>query len=170
MPHVIFFRLRVVNQGKSNAEGVEIFAENLCQYENDDKLLQVSAFEPMRLLWSNIGQAHIQELPKNGSHRYCDLGYIIKPPIRSNPAHHLEFEMENNGQGRAQNQTLLSLALEKKPFSKKHLLLPGKYKLLLSISGKNLRPFKRTLDIYISGTWHENEEEMFKQGIAISIV
>ena len=158
-----YFRMRVKNKGKTQAEKVQIIAEQLYRKDKKSgKFEKDKTFLPMRVKWTHWESGEpvvITDLnPKMG--RHCDIGYIEEPRRR------LEAPLPGVSAG----ETLLSLELEKKPNTRSHLLIPGDYLLELIISPANANPIKKVLAIKLTGDWRDTEEEMFRDGIVIKEV
>lgn len=73
------FRLWVVNNGKTAAEYVQVFAQRLLRrHANGEKFRNEPRFLPMNLLWSHGVGVTLQGLAREMGH-HCDLGYIFPP-------------------------------------------------------------------------------------------
>ena len=165
-----YFRFRVLNNGSQNGEQLEVFASQLSKKEND-QFKKIDSFEPMRLCWSYINQPILDRLPaKTKTGRFCDLGYVVFPKNRTNPtyARRPPFFAENLDFNQS-DRTLLHLRMEKMSDYKSYLLKEGTYTVVIEISGKNVEPIEKTLEIYISGEWFDDEKKMFKEGITAKV-
>ncbi len=155
-----YFRLWIKNDGKVRAEKVQVFAEKLRRKAADGTFLPVEGFMPMNLRWTHSGEIFTEGIsPLMGKH--CDLGHI------SHPADLIDLQEDHPD---AWGKTVLALELEAKPLTKSHLVEPGKYKLTLKIAGSNCKPVTTTLEITLTGDWHDDAGKMFRDGIAIKVL
>lgn len=158
-----YLRLWVENKGK-RAEKVQVFASKLQRRQADGTFRDDDRFLPMNLKWSHsqltIGGPEIfAEGISRDMGKHCDLGHIIEPKFRSDFGATLP--------GVAADQTILELDLEFAPNTLSHLIPPGVYRLMLLIAAANAEPVKKTIEITLTGTWYDDEERMFSDGIGL---
>jgi len=128
----VYMRVKVENRGNSTARGVEVFAERLAKEQQDGSYRNVTAFDPMNLVWSHIGSPIMEAIPPR-MHKYCGLGRIFDPQKR----HHFPLQQIN---GVSPEQTVFEFDLQVKPFTKSHVVPPGKYRLYLTVGAANAAP------------------------------
>jgi hypothetical protein len=159
-----YFRIWVENTGIQRAEQVQVFAAGLSRRQADGTFKQETQFLPMNLRW-----AHSQQRPGGpeifalgispGMGKHCDLGHMPHPEMRR-----LTNESLPNVPA---DQTILSLDLEVAPIARSHLIAPGMYRLLLRLAAANSKPVEKTIEINITGQWHDDETRMFSDGIGL---
>lgn len=70
---------------------------------------------------------------------------------------------------KSDGRTVFGLDLEIIPTSRTHLIPPGKYKIELRVAGSNARASSWTVDLNLTGQWHETGDKMFTDGIGVSV-
>ncbi len=159
-----YFRVRIKNQGNQPAERVEVFASELFKEDSDGGFKKLDTFLPLNLVWTNMRQTFF-DIILPGMERQCDLGHILEPNKR------MRFKMENNPElGISKDKTVFAFELEPKPFTLSHIVPAGKYRLVLLLAAANARPVKKTLELNLTGNWHDDEGKMLNQEIDIRIV
>ena len=93
--------------------------------------------------------------------KMCDLAHIVEPSQRK----HFSGEDLPNC---PPSEPLLSLDLEVKPNTGSHLLRVGTYILRIDIGAANAKPVTKTIRIVVRG-WHDDQREMFRDGIGITL-
>jgi len=156
-----FLRLWVRNLGNVRAEKVQVFAEKLSKRIVDGTFIPVRDFMPMNLCWAHTNEIFAEGIsPLMG--RHCDLGHITFPGAL--------VDLQEDHPDAPQESTILALNLEVKPNTKNHLVLPGTYRLVLKIAATNSPPVTKTLEITLTGTWYDDQEKMFSDGIGIRTI
>lgn len=161
-----YLRLWVENKGTIRAEKVQVFAARLWRRLADGSFKQVEEFLPMNLRWTHSGSRIQPEIfadgisPKMG--RHCDLGHIVDPKVRQTLGESLP--------GVGNDKTVLALELEVQPNTLSHLLAPGVYRLELLVAAANRAPIPNTIEINLTGEWHDKEEKMFSDGVGVKLV
>lgn len=155
-----YYRIKVENKGLGVAERVEVYAAKLYG-KAEDRWQKVELFLPLDLKWSSLGIPILPILAPD-MERYCDIGHIIEP--------HGLREMWKYPFSLKDDNTKFFLETEVEPNTGSHILEPGKYRLELWISAANFKPIKRTLEIFISGKWYDDENEMISTGASIAQV
>jgi len=164
-----YFRILVKNNGKRRAESVEVLAAELEKLDPNNKYVPYSRFLPMHLLWSH--NRRVSESIAPGLFKYCDLGHIIQPEYRNRfPGEDFiisfaEIFFDHD----IKTETVLSFDTEVKPLTATHLVPLGKYRLALLLGAANARTVRKSLVINLSGSWHDNEERMLKEGMTVAI-
>jgi len=164
-----YFRLKVQNTGRAEAEGVELLASDLLEDDGTGHYTQSSRFLPMNLVWSH--DRKISHSISAGMFRFCDLGHIIDPAERPNfPGEDfiityadLFFKHDIT------EEVVLSLDTEVQPLTSTHLLPAGRYKLRLLVGAKGLTTKRIEIDIDLKKQWRINQGEMLSEGIALEM-
>lgn len=155
------YRLRVTNNGKTRAERVQIFVEQLTKLAQDGEFHPVSEFLPMNLLWTHTRKGFAESISPD-MYQHCDLGYITEP----NALVALGEDHEDVPQG----QTPFILEVEFKPYTKIHFLPPGTYRLKLKIGGANFSSRPETLEIKVTGNWYDKPERISRDGVGLRLI
>jgi hypothetical protein len=160
------FRLYVRNRAKYKkalAEKVQIFANKLEKLSDDGQtFILVDEFLPMRLEWSYNREKIMDWLFPHDMGKHCDLCHITKPDALVAAGEDLPATPSG--------MTVLTLNLEYLHGSKAHVLSPGTYKLYLIIACLSTKPIQKTVEIWFSGYWRENQEIMFRDEVRIRIL
>lgn len=139
----LYVRAKISHKGGSPGENAEIMITSFKEFDKNDRLVEVSNFLPMNLVWSHFQpRTNIIRVPKK-LFRHCDFGHFVK----------------KNGKAILILDTIVEpnvIASGEKPNNFKG----GKYQFELLLSGDNIRPVKKKFNIEFSGDWSENEEEM----------
>lgn len=153
-----YLRVWVENTGNQRAEHVQVFTSRLQRVEGNGALVEVTRFLPMNLRWAHINQPFLVGLsPRMGAH--CDVGHVDDP---SNP-----YAAGRSLAAEPGTTTCLALCQEVEPATGSHLLGPGTYRLELKIAASNCEPVTKTLELFVSGDWYADEEEMFRSGLTM---
>jgi hypothetical protein len=153
-----YLRIWIENVGNQRAEQVQVFASKLNRKQPDGTFAEVSSFLPMNLRWAHIDRPYLESLsPRMGQH--CNVGYVADPNTRSVPAEFLPPVSDD--------KTRLRLSLEVQPNTGSDLLEQGTYLLELKIAASNSEPVTMSLELFVSGTWYDDETQMFSDGLTM---
>jgi hypothetical protein len=160
-----YLRLRVKNIGRQRAVWAEVFVAELLKQRANGEYERVESFLPMNLVWSHI-QSPFFEAISPGMEKHCDLAHILDPANRR-----FGGEAENSPKlSLPSDKTILSLDLQVKPLTYSHLIGPGRYRLTLVIAAANTQPTTKVLEINVTGDWHDDEAQMLRDGIGVTIL
>jgi hypothetical protein len=162
-----YFRLWVENSGNLRAEQVQVYASRLLRKHADGGFREDTRFLPMNLKWAHAQQRFGgREIfaegisPKMGKH--CDLGHIAHPAMRAQTGQTLPDV--------AADATIMELDIEVAPLTRSHLIPPGIYRLELRLAAANSTPVTKTLELTLTGQWHDEESKMFSDGVGLKDV
>ena len=157
-----YVRAKVENFGKTRAEKVQVYASRLAKLGADNKFADIPTFLPLNLKWSNSPAGSAAAIldgisPKMGA--FCDIVAVCDPanPHQTKPA------------GTPPNTTVGELQLEVAPFTGSHLLPPGTYRLTLRIAAGNVEPIEKVFGFTHTGTWLQNDAEMRRDCLGVSL-
>jgi hypothetical protein len=154
-----YFRIWVENRGKQRAVQVQVFASRLLRKHADGRFHEDSVFLPMNLHWSHTREVFADGIsPHMGKH--CDLGFIPRPDL-ARAAGIAPKKLAGS------ESAWLSLDLEVLPNTESHILEPGAYRLELRVAAANARPRLAILEVNVTGSWSEDQAEMFSKGIGL---
>jgi hypothetical protein len=158
-------RIKVENSGKTRAEKVQVYAEKLARLGRNDQFVEISTFIPLNLKWSNLGVPILDGISsKMGA--FCDVVALSDP---SNPTRGLPTGTLQNGNSEWQDVTIGEVQLEVVPFSRPDLLVPGTYRLTLRIAAANAKPIDKIFEFKHTGKWLNDDTEMRRDCMAISL-
>lgn len=155
-----FVRVKVRNSGRTRAEKVQVYAAKLSKRGLDGKFEEISTFPSLNLKWSNY--PHDKPVifldglsPKMEA--FCDVVSFVDPacPLIDRPP------------GSAPNTTVGELQLE--AATPERRLNPGAYKLTLRIAAANVEPIDKVLEFEHKGPWMQNDDEMRRDCLAVSL-
>ncbi|HUU27751.1 MAG TPA: hypothetical protein VM123_08065 [archaeon] len=161
-----YFRIRVKNEGKTEADRVEVMIYNL--RDNADK--KVPNFLPMNLKWTHRdfeqpNQKITMDCIPQGMEKLCDIGKIIDPKERN------RLPNENEKSTRfEENKTIFSFEVYPKPNSLFHLIPKGRYNFNLKIGASNCKSIDAIIEIDFNGEWSYEENKMLKKNISIRLL
>lgn len=159
----IYLRLWVENIGNATARNAEVYAKELCRKRADGTWERVGTFPPMNLKWANLGAIYFPSIvPEMGKH--CDIGHIVDPACRQ------LLREDAPRLALTDQQTSLAFDLMVAPNHRGHIIGPGEYQLEILVAAENVRPIKRTLTIFLRGTWDADETRMLRDGVGVTIV
>jgi hypothetical protein len=156
-----YLRLWIENEGRSAAEGVQVFVAKLLREHADNEFREESAFLPMNLKWSHTGEVFAKRIAA-GMGRHCDLVSIVHPAGKAEAGFELPSGPTKGVIGR--------LELEAVPNTRSDLLKPGNYRLVLKVASSNTKPNVVTIQLKIKGGWADTEAAMFADNLAFTLV
>lgn len=157
---VYYCRFAVVNKGKLQADDCEAVLEKVWKEDSAGNFIEWRNFSAVTLKWSGPPVYLRTIQPKRKV--FCDIGRI----------HHPQHEPESmylgiTGADRQKNKFFFEIREDF--FVQWNCLVPGKYRIQISVYGKNVPPVSRKFEISWSGEWRDTEEEMFKELVISSI-
>jgi len=158
-----FIRMRVVNEGRSTAENVQVFAEKLDPFPINaiDSSGTLKRFFPMNLFWSH-DRAIARRIPAK-VFQHCDLGEIAHP-------NDVEADTRLQLQLPTDKSYLQIAVISNATFTKLSCLHRGTYVLHLSISADNADTVRRLVKIELDGEWYDNDNDMRSTGCKVSVL
>jgi len=152
---VYYFRFIVKNIGKIQAENCEVFIESVKKKNSNGEYEFFKNFTPVNLKWTGIREPFMRTIYPE-KEMICDLGKIIQPP-------HLYKSQYVNATEEEQKMKKFILELPEVYYSQWDCLLPGSYKLNISVYSKNAKKVSKEFDLNWSGSWKDEEKSMFKE-------
>lgn len=154
---VYYFRLQVINEGKSQARLCEVVLEKLWIYDSYNKPKLYSNFSPVNMNWVGSTNEYININPKRMF--FCDIGHI------SSPIYQTEKERNNflDIIGYKGKDLRFVLDLNQIFLSQPNCFPPGKYKLQIGLYSENADYQNEFFNISWSGKWSEEKDEMFRE-------
>lgn len=153
---VYYFRFIVTNYGKTYAEDCEVFLEEIYKKNNNGSYIKYKNFSAVNLKWSGIGDNFNRTIYPD-KETYCDIGRIYD---KDNIYKSLYFGISEHDQARNKFAFELPGGIL---FSQWDCLVPGEYKIRISVYSKNSEKVTQYFYIYWSGCWKSTEEDMFKE-------
>ncbi|MBL8294755.1 MAG: hypothetical protein JNN08_23115 [Bryobacterales bacterium] len=154
----LFSRLIIANDGYSMAEDVEVYASALYRMHPVTGVAELEhEFPAMDLKWAHVGMTR-QKIAA-GLSKPCDLGCVADFA----PGEHPLVEVARERSRLSCQSRLLVLSTEVEPYTARHILGEGHYKLHLKIASANAPLLVAVLEIAVTGTWSPTEpERVFK--------
>ena len=156
-----YFRLQVINIGRTSARNLEIIIDQVEKKVGDNWELN-NKFLESNLTWTHIEQQYLQFLLPH-SIKHANLGHIVDPKARLQV-----FKEKPLALRVSRKQTVFYFNLTIQATSKYHIIAPGEYKFRVSVGAENCKPTSETFYLYLSGDWMLDEELMLSKGINIS--
>jgi hypothetical protein len=154
-----YVRAKIENTGSTRAEKVQVSAQTLAKQGADKKFTDLETSLPFNLKWSNIGTPILDGIsPKMSA--FCDIVALFDP---ANPHQRRPVSTPPNA-------TVGHLELEVEPFTDSHLLPPGTYRLSLRIAAANAEPIDKIIEFTHSGIWLEDDAEMRRECLGVSLI
>jgi len=152
---VYYFRFLVENIGKSQAEACEVYLEKIFKENSAGEMIEDDNFTPINLKWSGIRNP-IERTIQPGKETYCDLGRI----------HHPDYSYQSvykNITKKDQDLNKFVFELPERYYSQWDCLMPGKYKIIVSVYSKNAEKVTRQFNLVWTGKWEDEEKNMFNE-------
>lgn len=158
---VFYFRFLVENVGKTQAEDCEAVLEKIFKENSAGEMVEWDDFTPVNLKWSGIRNP-ISRTIQPDRKVYCDIGRIQHPGYEYQSIYREVKDEE-------QKINKFAFELPDKYYSQWDCLLPGRYRIIISIYSKNTKKITKNFFISWSGNWKDNEKDMFKE-LVIKII
>ncbi len=153
-------RVKVTNEGRTRAEKVQVSLSNL-EYKpavDGDFLEDSRQHFPLNLKWSHVGVPILDGISP-GMSALCDIIAM------SNPANPHWPRLAGTPAG----VTVGRLQFEVELPSEFHSLKPGSWRLTLSIAAANAKPTVKTLQFSHTGEWRQNDADMRRECLRVSL-
>lgn len=152
---VYYFRFLVENTGKTQADECEVLLEEIFKKNSAGEYVKERNFTPVNLKWSGVSGAK-QKTIQPGRAIFCDLGRVHHPKHNYRSVYHNISESD-------QKLNKFAFELPDLYYSQWDCLLPGNYKVTVSIYSKNAKKITRKFDISWTGKWEDEESNMFNE-------
>lgn len=164
--YMFYYRLRIINNGKSPAKNVEITIRDV-RKKKGDSFDRIDFPLDDNLDW--FSSSLIRGKPSimyytfifPNTFKHCELGHIIDPSKR----HLVSFE--NKPKLPNKDETIFSFNVITKYHSLYHLVEPGTYRVKVLVAGENFRSLEKEYELEVTGKWFENEERMLSDGLKL---
>lgn len=152
---VYYFRFLVKNFGRSQANICEAVLEKIFKENGAGEMIQDKKFTPVNLKWSGLRNP-IERTIQPDREMYCDLGRIHHP-------NHNYQSLYKNFLTKDQALNKFVFELPERYYSGLDCLIPGKYKLIVSIYSNNAKKTTRQFNLSWTGKWQDEESDMFNE-------
>jgi hypothetical protein len=153
---VHYYRIQVVNNGKSQARKCEVVLEEFWIYDASGKPHRVEKFTTVYLPIEG-GTPTLDINPNRKV--FCAIGHISSPKYQKGDEKGKFIDIPGNI--KKTNRFLFDLNLY--PFGQPNCIVAGKYLIKVSIYSENAAHIQRYYSISWSGRWQENENEMLRE-------
>ena len=155
---VYVYRLRITNNGRSQAKRCEVVVEGIARRNAARELVWHDTYTPVPLIWGS-GNGEFVELNKDRMF-FCDFLFIPHPD-------HQSVLKQGSGWLEWPNTGRTSLGVEVKVsrsfFSQPNWLPSGDYRFRIAVFSDNAPVVRSEFDLAWSGTWAVTEEAMFNE-------
>lgn len=158
---VYYFRFRVFNEGRTQAEQCEVVLENIWKENSSGELKKIRGFSPVPLKWSGLDRIKYLTI-QPGRRVFCDIGFINHPNYEPPSAYKDITENEER-----QNKFFFEFGDNFRFYSQWDCLIPGRHRIEIAIYSKNSKRVSKKFSISWSGIWKDRESEMLNE-LAIS--
>jgi hypothetical protein len=155
---VFYFRFQVANEGKSQAKNCEAVVENVLMADAAGNFSENTRHTPVNLIWGSSYGEFVNINP--GRRFFCDLLNVPSTAYQSHPIIARTF-VDPPGCGVFPLGAILNVKAAF--YSQPNRLPQGKYRVDVVVYSENSKEVRRRFILSWSGTWREDEEEMFKQ-------
>lgn len=152
---VYYFRFLVENTGKTQAENCEVLLERVSKENSAGEMIEFKNFSPVNLKWSGIRDQFTRTI-QPGRKMFCDIGRIHDPNNNYQSIY-------KNISDKEQKTNKFAFEFPERYFGQWDCLIPGKYKLFLSIYSKNANKITKEFNLSWSGEWKDSEAKMFDE-------
>jgi hypothetical protein len=152
---VYYFRFRVVNNGKIQAEQCEVVLEKIWKENAAGEFKEFTGFSPVSLKWSG-GKPERYLTIQPDRKIFCDIGRIHHPNNEPESAYKNISEQEKK-------ENKFFFEMPERFYSQWDCLIPGKYQIEVAIYGKNAKKISRKFNISWSGIWKNEETDMLNE-------
>jgi len=152
---VYYFRFKVVNKGKTQAEQCEAVLEKIWKENSAGELRKFAGFSPVSLKWSGTQNEKYFTI-QPGRELFCDIGLIHHPNYEQKSVYRAITEEENK-------KNKFFFELSERFYAQWDCLIPGKYQIKITIYSKNAEKISRKFKITWSGNWKDEEADMLNE-------
>jgi len=158
------FRMRIENCGQEKAEHVQVYVTEANIKDASGAFQPIPGFLPLNLQWSYSAQKGpdaFADVINPGMTRYLDFGHIIDPQMNETFGH--------VGPHLSPSRTTFTFFAGMAPQSGVHILKEGNHLLKLYLSASNAKRKTVTVELTVSGAWHDDAAVMLRDGISIKV-
>lgn len=152
---VYYFRFKIVNNGKTQADQCEVVVENIWKEDETKKLEEIIGFSPVWLKWSGTEKTRYLNIQPERK-VFCDMGRIHHPD-------HEPDSVYRNITAEEREQNKFFFEWPERFHSQQDCLLPGKYRIKIAVYSKNAKKISKKFNIAWSGVWKDQEPEMLNE-------
>jgi len=152
---VYYFRFKIVNIGKVQADQCEVVIENIWKRNETKRLKEFIGFSPVWLKWSGTKNTRYLIIQPDRE-VFCDMGRI----------HHPDHEIESvyrNITEEEKEQNKFFFEWPERFYSQWDCLLAGENRIKIAVYSKNAKRISKKFNIIWTGTWKDQESEMLNE-------
>jgi len=164
---VFYWRMRILNKGKSGAENVEVIVASV-EKKSGNTYKKVDAFPPENLVWSTyFEQGHqtavFMPTLSPGTYKFCNLGYAF-PPGKTQTVNPAVKPFLDAG------KVIFQFQVKWQSNIGYWQLVPGVYRFVIWAAASNSDRVSKEFEIEVDGDWTDNEGTMLSQRVSITEV
>lgn len=152
---VYYFRFKVRNKGKTEAERCEVVLERIWKRDSEGSFNELTGFSPVPLKWSGtLNEKYFTIQPDREV--FCDIGRIHQPT-------HEPLSVYQGVTSEEERLNKFFFELPERYYAQQDYLVPGTYRIEISIYSKNARKISKKFEISWSGIWKDQESNMLNE-------
>jgi hypothetical protein len=160
---VYYFRLRIINNGKSTAKKCEVVLENLWIYDNEVPK-RIQNFSPVNLTWVTGTGERLQYIDINPERGYfCDIGHISSIHYQRRIELYKFIDADGYPVCRRNDLRFMLELLQSFNAQSNYLCPKIKYILEIGLHSGNAHYKNGFLEICFSGKWEDDQDLMFRE-------
>lgn len=160
---IYYYRLRVKNEGKTQARRCEVLLEGLEIADAAGRFVPFSNFTPVRLRWDSKATDFTDINPERWF--FCNVFTVPFETVQSE-ASAAGFYVDL--QGATPPTVGVVLEVESVYFVQPNRLPPGKYRLGVAVHSENAPTSRSFVEISWSGHWRDEQTDMFRECVMVA--
>lgn len=152
---VYYFRFKVINDGKVQAEQCEAVLEKIWKENSAGKFKEFIGLSPVSLKWSGTQKEKYLTI-QPGRESFCDIGRIHHPDYEPDSVY-----MSIGEEEKSQNKFFFEFI--ERFYAQWDCLVPGNYRIEITIYSKNAKKISKKFIIAWSGIWKDEEVNMLNE-------
>lgn len=153
---VYYFRFKVINRGRIQAERCEAVLEKIWEKDSSDKFVEWNQFSPMPLKWSGPKKEQYFTIQPDRE-VFVDIGKVFYPKHQIESSYFLIKDDQKK-----LNKFFFEMP-SGRPYAQWDCLIPGKYKIQVSIYSNNAKKITRKFELEWSGVWEDDPPDMLNE-------
>jgi hypothetical protein len=161
--YMFYYRLRIINNGKSPAKNVEVAIRDIKKkkgnsFERMDFVLDDNLDWASSKLIAGRKSVMYYEFISPGTFKHCELGHILDPSKRY-------LDPSEDKKQISKDETIFAFNVMTRYHSLYHIIDPGTYRFKIIVAGENFVALEKIYELEITGKWFEDEDKMLNEGL-----
>jgi len=163
--YLFYYRLRIINKGKSPAKYVEVAIRDIKKkkgnsFERMDFVLDDNLDLASSKLIAGRKSLMYYKFISPSTFKHCELGHILDPSKRN-------LDSSENNKLFRQDKTIFAFNVMTRYHSLYHIIEPGTYRFKILVAGENFDALEKIYELEITGNWSEKEDIMLDEGLKL---